>query len=190
MPLWSSLPKNFRTTLKQTTCVTISDLAIIKIWWSKVKMFGVLVVRNQDGHLGWLAAYSGKLHEEVEGYFVPPICDIHAAQSFYKKGEIELNAMSAEIQAKENNPERLKSIAKANERLAEIKEHLRKGRADLKEAKKARQKYRETVAKVMSESDFEKVKDRLAQESIQGQVAFKHRSKAWIEETGKTRSCP
>ena len=149
------------------------------------KMFGVLVVRNQDGHLGWLAAYSGKLHEEVEGYFVPPICDIHAAQSFYKKGEIELNAMSAEIQAKENNPERLKSIAKVTERLAEIKEHLRKGRADLKEAKKARQKYRETVAKVMSESDFEKVKDRLAQESIQGQVAFKHRSKAWIEEQEK-----
>ena len=37
------------------------------------KMFGVLVVRNQDGQLGWLAAYSGKLHEEVEGYFVPPI---------------------------------------------------------------------------------------------------------------------
>ena len=35
------------------------------------KMFGVLVVRNQDGHLGWLAAYSGKLHEEVEGYFCP-----------------------------------------------------------------------------------------------------------------------
>ena len=149
------------------------------------KMFGVLVVRNQDGHLGWLAAYSGKLHEEVEGYFVPPICDIHAAQSFYKKGENELNAMSAEIQAKENNPERLKSIAKVNERLADIKEHLRKGRADLKEAKKARQKYRETVAKVMSESDFEKVKDRLAQESIQGQVAFKHRSKAWIEEQEK-----
>src|SRR6056300_371786 len=149
------------------------------------KMFGVLVVRNQDGHLGWLAAYSGKLHEEVEGYFVPPICDIHAAQSFYKKGEIELNAMTTEIQAKENNPERLKSIAKVTERLAEIKEHLRKGRADLKEAKKARQKYRETVAKVMSESDFEKVKDRLAQESIQGQVAFKHRSKAWIEEQEK-----
>ena len=44
--------------------------------------------------------------------------------------------MSAEIQAKENNPERLKSIAKVTERLAEIKEHLRKGRADLKEAKK------------------------------------------------------
>jgi len=149
------------------------------------KMFGVLVVRNQDDNLGWLAAYSGKLHEEVEGYFVPPICDIHAAQSFYKKGEVELNAMSAEIHAKENNPIRLEAIAKITQRLDEIKEHLRKGRADLKEAKKARQKYRETVAKVMSVSDFEKVKERLAQESIQGQVAFKHRSKAWVEEQGK-----
>ena len=55
-------------------------------------MFGVLVVEDQTGSLGWLAAYSGKLSEEPRGYFVPPVADIHAAQSFYKKGEAELNA--------------------------------------------------------------------------------------------------
>ncbi|HCP40610.1 MAG TPA: RNA pseudouridine synthase [Cryomorphaceae bacterium] len=149
------------------------------------KMFGVLVVRSSDGTLGWLAAYSGNLQEEAQGYFVPPICDIHAAQSFYKEGEIELNTMSAEIKAKENDPLRLEAISNIEERLKEIKEHLRKGRADLKEAKKARQKYRETVAKVMSELELKRVQERLAQESIQGQVAFKHRSKSWITEQEK-----
>ena len=146
------------------------------------KMFGVLIVRDSTGQLGWLAAYSGKLREEPEGYFVPPICDIHAAQSFYKKGEEELNAMSAEIVARENDPQRLTSIGKIEERLSEIKEHLRNGRADLKEAKKARQKYRETVKKVLSEADYQEVVDRLAKESIQGQIVFKHRSKEWVEE--------
>ena len=111
------------------------------------KMFGVLVVRNKAGKLGWLAAYSGKLSEDPKEYFVPPICDIHAAQSSYKKGEKELNQMTAKIVALENDSERLKAITKIENRLSEIKELLGKGRADLKDAKKARQKYRETVKK-------------------------------------------
>ena len=146
------------------------------------KMFGVLVVRNKAGKLGWLAAYSGKLSEDPKEYFVPPICDIHAAQSFYKKGEIELNEMSAEIVALEKDPNRLEAIGKLEYRLTEINEFLRAGRADLKDAKKARQRYRETVKKTLSPQDYEEVKERLAKESIQGQLVFKHRSKKWIIE--------
>ena len=146
------------------------------------KMFGVLVVRNKAGDLGWLAAYSGKLSEDDKEYFVPPICDIHAAQSFYKKGEIELNEMSAEIVALENDSSRLEAIGKLEDRLAEINEFLRSGRADLKDAKKARQRYRETVKKTLSPQDYEEVKERLAKESIQGQLVFKHRSKKWVIE--------
>ena len=146
------------------------------------KMFGVLVVRNKAGDLGWLAAYSGKLSEDPREYFVPPICDIHAAQSFYKKGETELNEMSAEIVALENDSSRLEAIGKLEDRLAEINEFLRAGRADLKDAKKARQRYRETVKKTLSPQDYEEVKERLAKESIQGQLVFKHRSKKWVIE--------
>ena len=146
------------------------------------KMFGVLVVRNKAGKLGWLAAYSGKLSEDPKEYFVPPICDIHAAQSFYKKGEIELNEMSAEIFALEKDPNRIEAIGKLEDRLTEINEFLRAGRADLKDAKKARQRYRETVKKTLSPQDYEEVKERLAKESIQGQLVFKHRSKKWVNE--------
>ena len=146
------------------------------------KMFGVLVVQNQDGNLGWLAAYSGKLSEEPQGYFVPPVADIHAAQSFYKKGEAELNTMSATIATLEHDPQRKARKKALQNRLDEINEHLRKGRAALKEAKKARQKYREAVRPTVSEEDFEGICERLAEESIQGQLAFKHSSKEWLAE--------
>jgi len=146
------------------------------------KMFGVLVVQNQDGNLGWLAAYSGKLSEEPQGYFVPPVADIHAAQSFYKKGEAELNAMSGAIATLEHDPQRKARKKALQDRLDEINEHLRKGRAALKEAKKARQKYREAVRPTVSEEDFEGICERLAEESIQGQLAFKHSSKEWLAE--------
>ena len=146
------------------------------------KMFGVLVVQNQDGNLGWLAAYSGKLSEEPQSYFVPPVADIHAAQSFYKKGEAELNDMSAVIVALEQDPKRKARKKTLQDRLDEINEQLRKGRAALKEAKKARQKYREAVRPTVSEEDFEGICERLASESIQGQLAFKHSSKEWLAE--------
>ncbi len=145
-------------------------------------MFGVLVVQNQDGNLGWLAAYSGKLSEEPQSYFVPPVADIHAAQSFYKKGEAELNDMSAVIVALEQDPKRKARKKTLQDRLDEINEQLRKGRAALKEAKKARQKYREAVRPTVSEEDFEGICERLASESIQGQLAFKHSSKEWLVE--------
>lgn len=147
------------------------------------KMFGVLVVRLPSGPLGWLAGYSGKIEDEsVADFFVPPVCDIHQAQSFYKQGEEALNLMSAEILALQEQPERKAKIQSIQERLDEITEHLRSGRADLKEAKKARQKYRESVKKTLSEADFIAVCERLAQESIQGQLSFKHRSKDWVAE--------
>ena len=147
------------------------------------KMFGVLVVEDAKGELTWLAAYSGKLEEgTLAGTFVPPICDIHDTQSFYKQGERELNAMSAEIVALEEDPERLAKIAAIQTRLDEVNELLRSGRADLKEAKKARQKYRESVRKTLPKEEFDAVCERLAKESIQGQLAFKHRSKEWVAE--------
>jgi len=146
------------------------------------KMFGVLVVKDSLGTLGWLAAYSGKLSEEPRGYFVPPVADIHAAQSFYKKGEAELNAMSAVIATLEQDPKRKAQKKNLQDRLDEINEYLRKGRAALKEAKKARQKYREAVRPTVSAEDFEDICERLASESIQGQLAFKRSSKEWLSE--------
>jgi tRNA pseudouridine32 synthase/23S rRNA pseudouridine746 synthase len=145
-------------------------------------MFGVLVVKDSLGTLGWLAAYSGKLSEEPRGYFVPPVADIHAAQSFYKKGEGELNAMSAVIATLEQDPKRKAQKKTLQDRLDEINEYLRKGRAALKEAKKARQKYREAVRPTVSAEDFEDICERLASESIQGQLAFKRSSKEWLSE--------
>lgn len=149
------------------------------------KMFGVLVVKDSSGNLGWLAAYSGKLYQEPQGYFTPPVADIHAAQSFYKKGESELNEMSAAIAALEQNSDRIAQKTVLQTQLEEINEHLRQGRAALKEAKKARQKYREAVRPTVNEADFKAICERLAEESIQGQLAFKYSSKAWIEKQQK-----
>jgi len=76
------------------------------------KMFGVLVVSNTNGELGYLAAFSGKLgnSNEHEG-FVPPVFDLLEAQGFFKREEIEINDLTLEIDKLEATSE-LTSLTK------------------------------------------------------------------------------
>lgn len=62
------------------------------------KMFGVLVVTDSDGETGFLAAFSGNLagtnrHE----YFVPPVYDMLRPDDFFRRGEAEIEYLSARI---------------------------------------------------------------------------------------------
>ncbi len=84
------------------------------------KMFGVLVVKNNQGELGYLSAFSGKIGDKnlIEG-FVPPVFDMLKSDGFFLNEGIEINELNAEIKELEANPEfntlalQLDSIAKA-----------------------------------------------------------------------------
>lgn len=87
------------------------------------KMFGVLVVQNADGIVGYLAGYSGKLaggyHQSL---FVPPVFDGLTEGSFLNEGMEELGRINQKIRIlEEENPPnaqadilQLKSIRRQN----------------------------------------------------------------------------
>ena len=62
------------------------------------KMFGVLVVRDGDGALGYLAAFSGLLagSNNVAG-FVPPVFDLQSPSGYFKQEESEITALNVRI---------------------------------------------------------------------------------------------
>lgn len=71
------------------------------------KMFGVLIVRNQSGEIGYLAAFSGKLagsnHHEK---FVPPVFDTLSENGFLTKGMEYLAQLTKQLKNfQEINPE-------------------------------------------------------------------------------------
>ena len=68
------------------------------------KMFGVLVVQNPSGKLGFLAAYSGT-HEELrqDAYFVPPVYDLLSPDSFFPTEEHDIVMMNDLIHDLEND---------------------------------------------------------------------------------------
>jgi tRNA pseudouridine32 synthase/23S rRNA pseudouridine746 synthase len=65
----------------------------------KGKMFGVLVVEDKLGRLGYLSTFSGKFqgspHPKI---FVPSLFDVTTENEFFSKGMRELTAMGLQIQ--------------------------------------------------------------------------------------------
>ena len=69
------------------------------------KMLGVLVVKDTDGALGYLAAYSGNLaHNGNNPYFVPHIYNLLEPQGLFRTGEAEISKINEQINKLENSP--------------------------------------------------------------------------------------
>ena len=63
------------------------------------KMFGVLVVRDAAGELGFLAAFSGNLAgKNLHKYFVPPVYDMLQPDDFFRREEAEISTINREIE--------------------------------------------------------------------------------------------
>ena len=71
------------------------------------KMLGVLIARDNDGQLGFLAAFSGNLAGSVRhDFFVPPVYDLLDPQGEFKRGEAQITAINHEVERLEQAPER------------------------------------------------------------------------------------
>jgi len=104
------------------------------------KMFGVLVVRNAAGQLGYLSACSGKLaghnnHKRL----VPPVFDMLQKDSYFLQEEEILNALNKEIELLEQNPE----IGQLELSIQELKLQSAQAIAQKKEYNKAAKKDRD-----------------------------------------------
>lgn len=113
--------------------------------FSKVgKMFGVLVVKDQQNNLGYLTAFSGKLQHGIHyDYFVPPIFDMFKEEGFYRIGEEEINELNRQIKSLENDSELTcvlinydRNIQDLEAELKEAKNTFKKGKTNRKAVRK------------------------------------------------------
>ena len=143
------------------------------------KMFGVLVVQNSEGELGFLAAFSGKIANSNHHLgFVPPVFDVLDEEGFYRKGEEELNEMNRQIAALEQDP-RLSELKKqwAND-TREAEQQLELARQQLKTAKAARQQQREQS---LPPDEMQLLEAALIEESKRDHFVLKDLKKHWKE---------
>lgn len=140
------------------------------------KMFGVLVVRNQENELGYLAAFSGKLaginHHPL---FVPPVFNILEEHGFFREGEKIISAINEEIEKWENDSHYLQALINQRETKLAGENEIQQLKAEIKEQKKKRKQLRSTLTNENAESELEQ----LRQASIREQYYLKDRIEFW-----------
>lgn len=110
------------------------------------KMFGVLVVQNQNGELGYLWAFSGKLAESNHHpKFVPTVYDMLDDNGYFKKEEVFLNQYNAEIEALEQNQDYLSAIQYLEQTKFQAEKEIIAQKEKIKLGKKLRAERRQSA---------------------------------------------
>lgn len=152
------------------------------------KMFGVLVVQNQIGEIGYLAAFSGKLADSNEHrHFVPPVFDMLKQDGFFKQEEKILNDYNRKIEALENDVAYI-SCQKA---LASTLLNAEKDKTEKKELSRLN-KIRRDALRLKAEQelafdDYKTLQKSLSKESQQESIQLKQMNHYWKEEIAKVQ---
>ena len=111
------------------------------------KMFGVLVVRDGDGRLGYLAAFSGLLagSNSVAG-FVPPVFDFLSPNGYFKQEETRISALNRRIKETESGEEFIAAVAAVAEMKLAMEQQLTDMREEMRQSKQRRSELRAAAA--------------------------------------------
>lgn len=147
------------------------------------KMFGVLLVQNQQGEVGFLSAFSGKLADEhhLPG-FVPPVVDYLAVDSHYRKGEKAIEAVNQEVFRLLDSPDYKQAKANWEEAESTAKAELSLSKKQQKEAKKQRGQKREEGRQNLTKEAFDNLVEALKAESMQMHYQSKDLIRKWKTE--------
>lgn len=138
------------------------------------KMFGVLVVKNKQHELGYLAAFSGKLADKsLPIKFVPPIFNMRTEGSFYIKGEKKIEKIGKEIETLKRDAIYLSLKKSVKEIKENIEGDLAFQRKKMKTAKQQRKIRKRNAEAELNQKEFKIFNTTLIQESFNQQFFYK-----------------
>jgi tRNA pseudouridine32 synthase / 23S rRNA pseudouridine746 synthase len=143
------------------------------------KMFGVLVCQNQEGEIGYLWAFSGKLAGVNQlNYFVPTIFDMLQEDGFFRKEEEILNAINRQIEVLENSAELQTQKSLLEKTKTEALIDIQNQKNKIKRLKVERDKKRKTLSN-LSILEIEQLELELSEESKKESILLKKMTKYW-----------
>ena len=143
------------------------------------KMFGVLVCKNQEGELGYLWAFSGKLAGVNHlPHFVPTIFDMLHEDGFFRKEEEVLNAINRQIEILENSDELQSKKNQLDVTKIEALTDIQNQKDKIKKLKIERDEKRISFTN-LSSSEIEQLELELSEESKKESILLKKMTKYW-----------
>lgn len=138
------------------------------------KMFGVLAVKNSKNEIGYLSAFSGKLQDKsLPERFVPPVFNMRTEGSFYIKGELEIDAINAQLTEIHKNTDYKKYLKKLEDLENVIAEDLDYQRKKLNKARSIRKQKKKEAKRSLSNGNYRNLENTLKQESYNQQFFYK-----------------
>ncbi|OAD45557.1 RluA family pseudouridine synthase [Polaribacter atrinae] len=153
------------------------------------KMFGVLVVKNKQNEIGYLAAFSGKLADKsLPEKFVPPVFNMRTEGSFYIKGEQEIDKINAQLSLLKKDRSYLKLKKSVKKLSKEIEDDLMLERRKMNLQKKDRKRRKTNGQATLNEADFNVLNKKLVQESFNNQFYYKELLEYYDDKIAKKRT--
>lgn len=142
------------------------------------KMFGVLIAQTEHGEIGYLAAFSGILAgKNLHPFFVPPVYDLLQPQGFFKIEEENISSINRNIRQLENDKAYAALSAELARTIQSAENILATAKAQLKEAKTAREQCRkekelnaQEEAELIRESQFQKAEYKRLERSWKARI--------------------
>ena len=142
------------------------------------KMFGVLIVQTEHGETVYLAAFSGILAgKNLHPFFVPPVYNLLQPQGFFKIEEENISSINRNIRQLENDKAYAALSAELARTIQSAENILATAKAQLKEAKTAREQRRkekelnaQEEAELIRESQFQKAEYKRLERSWKARI--------------------
>lgn len=144
------------------------------------KMFGVLIVENDKGEIGYLSAFSGKLSmPESIINFVPAVFDIDAKTGFFQEESSIINRLNSELETLLANPLIGEYKLALELKLSQQNEQLTQHRIKMAVNKKTRKEQRSYAKNSLNGGDLAQRLKQLAQASINDKNELRDLKEYW-----------
>lgn len=144
------------------------------------KMFGVLVVQNPEGKLGYLWAFSGKLAEQNHlDYFVPTVFDMLEENSFFHKEQEVINGINRSIEKLEAGEEYVQALENLEVTKMQAEEDILRHKIHCKKQKEVRKQKRLEAQDILDSIAFQELEVTLNTESQQEGILLKKMTAYW-----------
>jgi tRNA pseudouridine32 synthase/23S rRNA pseudouridine746 synthase len=144
------------------------------------KMFGVLVVQDGDGRIGYLSAFSGKLaNSNDHSRFVPPVFDMLVENSFFLKGIEIINSVNEQVCGIESDEAYLRLKADVQHISVQSLKEISTLKEELKAAKEARKRARDEQKLLLTEPEYVQLETDLVKQSQRDSSRLKTLTESW-----------
>ena len=144
------------------------------------KMFGVLVVADGEGKIGYLSAFSGKLAGTNDHpKFVPPVFDMLTEDSFFLKEQDVIDAINRQIEEAQIDEGYLRLKQDLEELTEQSSEDISVLRGQLKDNNHIRKALREEKRKSLDMNGYALLEAELVKQSLYDKHLLKVQVSKW-----------